>query len=417
MKLKTITLAVITCLALAGCKDDKNDKNDTEGFDSLSSVKSKKSNGTEPKLDIPAIPKEPTKLSPTPPKTFISYKSNKSISRQMAISELAKGNYYASIENEVEGNISHYYRDNIGVAIGCGFNTSFQSHRDIRAWSKQAGISDDIIKVMESTSGKFDIAPPTGVSITPGQATAIAEAMKPTYEKAMISMFGGPTVWNKLKSYQQAVLTYHAEKVGVGGASKFKGLIQSVKNYAANPTEANARDVAMHIHYTYKVKQLDGSWKVMSDSRSQLYMGALFQDPQQYSYLLGTASAPSGFAQFAQTVAHMKIDTTSTIAASDQVEAQDELEKTKEAVAAKGIDPVAQPVVDGKPFTYTTELPVEKAPAPPKPAVRPVPRVIVATPTNTTPTITPAKAATPKGCHEKSMVVSGETVKYNECTF
>jgi hypothetical protein len=69
------------------------------------------------------------------------------------------------------------------------------------------------------------------------------------------------------------------------------------------------------------------------DTRSQLYMGALFQDPQAYAYLLGTTAAPADF-QAVTSNSGMKIDPSK--AADPQIEQQDTFTPLKEQLLEEG---------------------------------------------------------------------------------
>lgn len=69
------------------------------------------------------------------------------------------------------------------------------------------------------------------------------------------------------------------------------------------------------------------------DTRSQLYMGALFQDPQAYAYLLGTTPAPADFKAVTSN-SGMKIDTAKP--ADPQIDQQDTFTLLKEKLIEEG---------------------------------------------------------------------------------
>ena len=71
--------------------------------------------------------------------------------------------------------------------------------------------------------------------------------------------------------------------------------------------------------------------KVFTDSRSKLYLAALFTSPEAYQYLLGTTPAPANFSGIAK-LASQKIDTSKP--ADGQV--QDDFGKAKEELLKQG---------------------------------------------------------------------------------
>lgn len=363
----TIIALSVAVLFLAGCNDKKDDSN---ALDILNNVQvDKKADSKAEVAQAQAAASTPTAAATEATtsstgsgstKRAASYpKSDSSISNQVAIAEIEANRPYTSIVSEVEGFRARPYSDvGQGFAVGNGWNMSFQSAANNRAWATKAGIAEPMIKAIVSINGRMQGAVPAGIEITPAQATTVAEAMRPTFEQPAIKLFGQST-WNKLQEHQKAVLVYHVEKVGPGGAARYKGLIKAVQTYANSPTDSNAQAVVSHITYDYKIKYPDGSFKQMHDTRSQLYMGALFVDPQQYRYLLGKATAPTGFAATAKT-AGFSID--SSKAAADQVAAQDEFNKTIDTLADQGITPTVKQEIDGKANTYSmnTEEPQTK---------------------------------------------------------
>lgn len=356
----TIIALSIAVLFLAGCNDKKDEGS---ALDVLNNVQVDKK--AEPKTEQP----QAAVIAPTGEATTSSTgsgsgkrtanypKNDSSISNQVAISEFEAGNPYTSIVSEVEGFRARPYSDvGQGFAVGNGWNMSFQSAANNRAWATKAGIAEPMIKSIVSINGRMQGAAPAGIEITPKQATAVAMAMKPTFEQPAIKLFGQAS-WNKLQDHQRGVLVYHVEKVGPGGAAKYKGLIKAVQTYANSPTDGNAQAVVSHITYGDKIKYPDGSFKQMQDHRSQLYMGALFVDPAQYRYLLGKATAPTGFATTAKT-AGFNID--SSKAAEAQVAAQDVFHNEIETLAEQGITPTVQQEIDGKTNSYSMEVPETK---------------------------------------------------------
>lgn len=352
----TIIALSVAVLFLAGCNDKKDDSNALGVLDSVQ-VNKKADTKTETPQAAASTPTVAAEGSVSTKRAASYPKSDSSIANQVAIAEIEAGRPYTSIVSEVEGFRARPYSDvGQGFAVGNGWNMSFQSAANNRAWATKAGIAEPMIKSIVAINGRMQGPTPTGIEITPAQASTVAEAMRPTFEQPAIKLFGADT-WSKLQENQKAVLVYHVEKVGPGGAARYKGLIKAVQTYAKNPTDSNAQAVVSHITYDYKIKYPDGSFKQMHDTRSQLYMGALFVDPQQYRYLLGKATAPTGFAETAKT-AGFSIDTSK--AAADQVAAQDEFNKEIDTLADQGISPTVKQEIDGKPNNYSMETPQTK---------------------------------------------------------
>lgn len=423
----TILALSIAVLFLAGC----NEKKDDSALDILNNVQIEKK--AEPSQPTAVASTEATGSNTGPGSTAGSSKraesyprNSASISRQVAIAEIEAGRPYTSIVSEVEGFRARPYSDvGQGFAVGNGWNMSFQSAANNRAWATKAGIAEPMIKSIVSINGRMQGAVPAGIEITPTQATAVAEAMRPAFEGPAIKLFGQST-WNKLQEHQRGVLVYHVEKVGPGGAAKYKGLIKAVQTYANSPTEANAQAVVSHIEYGYKIKYPDGSFKQMYDTRSKLYMGALFVDPQQYRYLLGKAMAPTGFGATAKT-AGFNID--SSKAAAEQVAAQDTYNNEIESLADQGITPTVQQQIDGKANTYSMETEQQfktvcigstslckKVPADsPTPAATPKAQPQVQVPATVAPKVEIPKVqgSCKDGQHEESMKMpTGQIMKY-----
>lgn len=367
----TIIALSVAMLFLTGCNEKKTEGSALDILNDVQVEKKPVAKPETPTVQAVAPTQAPTANPPTdaapvatPTKRAANYPRNDaSISNQVAIQEIEAGRPYASIVAEVEGFRARPYSDvGQGFAVGYGWNMSFQSAANNRAWATKAGIAEPMIKSIVAINGRMQGPVPQGIEITPTQATAVAEAMRPTFENPAIKLFG-KAAWSKLQEHQRGVLVYHVAKVGPGGAARYKGLIKAVQTYANSPTEANAQKVVSHISYGYKIKYPDGSFKQMQDTRSQLYMGALFVDPQQYRYLLGKVMAPKGFATTAKTVG-FSIDTAKP--AAEQVDTQDKFHTEIEQLAENGYVPEVKQTLDGKTISYSMQVPVE----PPKEAVK-----------------------------------------------
>ena len=254
-------------------------------------------------------------------------KSSKSTSRQVAIAEFNKGNYYESVVSEVEGYRSTFYHDNIGVATGNGWNVSFQTRATNSAITKAIGMSPSDQAAIVAISGNKNPSPSLipHTSISPEQATKAAQVMRDMNFNPVAVRALGQATWDKLKPNQQAVVNYHVYKTG---NLNWPHLKADIKACANSQSQADCKRAAEGFTYSY---MLNGVRKY--DTRSQLYMGALFQDPKAYGYLLGTTAAPADF-QAVTASSGFKIDTTK--AADPQVEAQDTFTPLKEQLLEQG---------------------------------------------------------------------------------
>lgn len=229
-------------------------------------------------------------------------KSVKSTSRSVAIDQFMQGNFYESIVSEVEGFRSSLYNDNIGFAIGNGWNVSLQTAQTNRKVSQGIGLDGAQTRALVELAGNMQPASLPNLSISAQQATKAAQLMRPQFEEP-IRRLVGEQAYDSLQEHQKAALSYHVYKVGPGGAAKYKNLLSNVRAYAANPTHENALKVGAGFTYKYK---LNG--QVMQDTRSTIYLSSLFVDPQAYAYLLGTKPAPADFKSIAK-LSKQSIDT------------------------------------------------------------------------------------------------------------
>lgn len=251
---------------------------------------------------VPTAPSQEKSATQTPPSQVVSsyVAKDKSVARRLALSEAAKENWYSSIVAEVENYRSKAYMDNKGAAIGMGWNLGQQSTARNTELTRAIGLSPGPAAQLVALSG---VQQPTNLpdaSITPDQGAQAVLLMREQYEAPMRKLVPS---FASLKKNEQDALVYHAYKVGGGGASKYKNMLAAIKTYSANPSEENKLKVASTFTYKYT---LNG--KEYSDSRSTLYLAALWTSPEAYQYLLGTTPAPAEFSKIAK-IASQKIDT------------------------------------------------------------------------------------------------------------
>lgn len=192
---------------------------------------------------------------------------------------LGQGRYFESIVAQLEGFRAHPYRDNIGVAIGWGFNASHQT----QATNRKAGIevlgSPQAAAALMSLTGQMSPPVLPAIAVTPEQGMAMSLMLKPQYEDPMRAWIPG---FDQLKEHQKSVLVYHAYKTGGAGAAKYTTLKAKIAVMLANPTPENTRDAGSHFQYTYLLGK-----ERKTDTRSTVYMQALWNDPQAYADLIG----------------------------------------------------------------------------------------------------------------------------------
>jgi len=240
--------------------------------------------------------------------------------------------------SEVEGFRPTPYYDNIGVAIGFGWNMSMQSAQTNRSLATGIGLPNPMIESIVAISNQPEGKTRPQATVSPDQGLEAVQLMRNQFEEPMKKLVPG---YDKLAQHQKDTLTYHAYKVGPGGAAKYKVMLSKLQTYIQSPTEQNKLEVAKTFTYKYK---LNG--KVMEDKRSSLYLAALFDSPQSYQYLLGTTTAPKSFQAVAKAV-EVKVD--SNKPAEGQV--QNELENYREQLLEKGIIPTStliEPVEEKK---------------------------------------------------------------------
>ncbi|MEL4177728.1 hypothetical protein [Roseateles sp. PN1] len=274
-------------------------------------------------------------VNPTGPVQFI--RSIKSTSRQVAVDQLSQGNFYESIVSEVEGYRAQIYSDNIGYAIGNGWNVSLQGRGTNEKVGQAIGLPPSQVASLASLSSMAAVQALPVVSISPEQAIKATQVMRAQFEEPIRGLVGA-NLYDKLQPHQKAALSYHVYKVGPTGAAKFTKLITAVQAYAINSVPELAKKAAEQFTYTYK---LNG--KVYEDKRSTLYLASLFTDPKAYGYLLGTTAAPANFSSIAK-IAGQKIDTKRP--ADDQI--NDDFGAAKEKLFEQGIAPTIELDVNWK---------------------------------------------------------------------
>lgn len=234
----------------------------------------------------------------------VSFAKANSIAGEYSRYAFGQGKYWESLVAQVEGYRPNFYRDNKGVAVGYGFNASFQTRPTNRRAGLEAIGSEQAAQTLESLSNRFDLPTLPAIQVNPEQAMGMSLLLKPSYEDPMRAWIPG---FEKLKPNQQAVLVYHAYKTGAGGATKYGTLKTKIAAMLANPTPENTREAGAQFQYKYTVRG-----EVKTDTRSTVYMQALWNDPEAYGQLIGGKAS-----SFVATLAEFKGSGKSSVSDSD----------------------------------------------------------------------------------------------------
>ncbi|HCB1595199.1 TPA: hypothetical protein MYP09_001413 [Citrobacter farmeri] len=386
MKLKIIPLLIISCFALTACNEDKKKEESASSGFSFSPVATKETpkteQATQPQPPIEAPQKAPeAQPGATPGSTPTNAATGSGNSRKdrdrsttSALAEFNKGEFFHSLVMTSEGYVSHPYRDNLGWALGYGWNITMNGQSANRTYAAKAGLdkpTTEKIAVMGIAKGgkpNLEANPQPGIAITQPQALSVVDQMRKPCEEAAINWIGSDA-WKKLKPNQQAVLIDHFYRLGIGGAKQFTTMQKAVKTYAANPTEENSQKVAQTFVYKYRIK-IGDAWQVKQDKRATTLLGSLWMNSEAFSSMLSNKPISASASQTLQKVAsfsNIKIDTTKPLA--QQIDEQDELDKLIDQMEAQGQKVEVQPMVNDKPITpvfeeaKVEEKPKAKAPA------------------------------------------------------
>lgn len=209
----------------------------------------------------------------------VSFARSSNVAAEYSRYALGQGKYFESIVAQVEGYRSTPYFDNEGIALGFGYNASHQE----RPTNRKAGIdvlkSESAARTLEGLSKRFDITQLPSIQVNPEQAMGLSLMLKPGYEDPMRAWIPG---FDRLSPSQQAVLVYHSYKLGASGAKKYPILKAKIAAMLANPTPESTKAAGAQFQYTYKLKG-----EVKTDTRSTIYMQALWNDTAAYQALIG----------------------------------------------------------------------------------------------------------------------------------
>lgn len=371
MKLKIIPLLIVSCFALTACNDDKKKEESASSGFSFSPVATKEAPKSEP-ATTSAPSEQPQKAPETQPGAEPSptttqpatgsgnSRKDRDRSTTSALAEFNKGEFFHSLVMTSEGFVSRPYRDNLGWALGYGWNITMNGTNSNRTYASKAGVdkaTTEKIAVMGIAKGgkpNLEATPQPGINITQPQALSVVDQMRKPCEEAAINWIGADA-WKKLKPNQQAVLIDHFYRLGIGGAKQFTTMQKAVKAYANNPTEENSQKVAQTFVYKYRIKVGD-KWEVKQDKRATTLLGSLWMNSEAFSSMLSNKPISASASQTLQKVAsfsNIKLDTSKSI--TQQIDEQDELDKLIDQMEAEGKKVEVQPMVNDKPITPVFE--------------------------------------------------------------
>lgn len=236
------------------------------------------------------------------------------IARHVAQEKFTGKEYLPSLISESESFRSHLYNDNIGYAFGNGWNISMQTTKYNENLAKAISIEPEFIKKITTLSGKISSLPIGNyqLTITPQKSMQVSMLMAEKFEEAAINAISKQMMKNKttiaqhkatkkdykvlakelyasLATNEQAVLVYHAYKVGEYGFGKYTGMIESLIDYAnaKERTPELAKKVAEHFTYKYKM-----NGEIKQDTRAEVLIQSMFMDVNAFGYLIAKNVAP-----------------------------------------------------------------------------------------------------------------------------
>ncbi|HDR9180233.1 TPA: hypothetical protein QDB06_000757 [Burkholderia vietnamiensis] len=321
------TVLALSFMALGACKRDEPQAPASQPVTQKALASSPVVASTPEVASTAAEAPKPASAASSKPTKLTYQKSVKSTAYQVAVDQYNQSHYFPSITAINEGWRSDLYADNIGCAWAFGWNVSMQSKTQNQKLAQGIGLSPEVSSAIVAASGNKTTCLATHASINVDQGVKSVGIFGDQLSEGMRGVIGAQ-YFDKLKPNEQDALKYHAYKLGLGGAAKYKTMISLVRKYAIHPTDDLAKQVASQFTYTY---MLNG--KKMTDTRSGGYIGALFVSPQAYGYLLGQTSPPKDMPAIAKATS-LKIDDTKP--APEQIDAQDDFGKAKVKLLESG---------------------------------------------------------------------------------
>lgn len=335
-KISLVIMTAVSVLSLTACNDKKDEQDTIDPnavLKQLNEQKAKEKPAVDPvveqtKTEVKEDVKTNSVIASKPEdKVYkLSLKNSYSLSKQSAIDSFNNKDYQMAIESLTEGLVLQPYRDNIGCAIGFGYNYYFRTKNEVQSVFASSNVNQVVTDTIKAVSNKNESCI-VKASITAENARSIAKVdTEKNFKPGVIKLVGGESNWSKLAPYEQQTLLYMPQKMGLGGFSKFKNLISNIKTYANDKTDANRQKVLNAMVVKYKIKDKEGNWVQKTDTRSHLLMSAMFTSPETFASILGTSGADTG--SFVKVAKSVKVNIDSSKNIEEQVNENDDLNKT-----------------------------------------------------------------------------------------
>jgi GH24 family phage-related lysozyme (muramidase) len=189
-----------------------------------------------------------------------------------------------------EGKSNKFYKDNLGIATGYGWNPTKNSKEFNTAVAEQIGLNHNQVKAIEriSDNRKVQSVPESlkKVILTDKQIKKSAEVMMGYYETEFFNVMKVKAK-EKNKDYQKALESYHqmpfnqqavmvhmAYKVGTPNLLKYNIFFDKLFVYMDQPNQKNLDKVIYNFDYSYKTRK--GERK--HDSKVEVAHSSFFED-------------------------------------------------------------------------------------------------------------------------------------------
>lgn len=164
-----------------------------------------------------------------------------------------------------EGKDYSFYKDNIGIAIGYGWNPTRNSYEFNKKMIESIYLPLDIknnILLISNTRSISEI--PNELkkfSLSESQLITLTANMMTIYENEFLKALQHHTqkedltaLYYKLPVQQQSVLTHMAYKVGLSNLLKYDNFFNNLSVYLKEPTDSNLFNLLSELEYFYKNK-------------------------------------------------------------------------------------------------------------------------------------------------------------------
>ncbi len=276
------------------------------------------------------------------------------ISRVVAQLSFSNQYWFGALASEAEGFRSKIYNDNIGFAVGNGWNMSMQSASYNRllastisqdhGYQQQAQkMSLMASKVVRDGDFSFQISPQRSLQVAGLMSLDFYKnGLVPAIEKqAKKKGTNAQAVLSKIAPNQRDALIYHTYKVGHAGVAKYTQLLNAVIDYSQLP-ETKKQDIEeikkVSLHFTYKYK-LDG--REVQDTRASFLVASMFTDTNLFAHII--SKVPQGSKNLSsKDVAKMLPDFKSNVQWGDDVNIPDPVADIKNDMLKRGVAPQAE---------------------------------------------------------------------------